>query len=165
VWGGTLEDSSFVARKLGVASGGYYASPRYLARRSEPESLEELAAHDLVTITKGHGTTEWRFWLGGKEKRVPIRPRLVVNDLELAARAAVAGLGIAPVPVSMAQPYIAKRKLVAVLAKWTPPGVDVHAVFPPGGSLVPKTRAFVEMLQGCFASHARSGSASGSKPR
>jgi LysR family transcriptional regulator, regulator for bpeEF and oprC len=165
VWGGALEDSSFVARKLGAASGGYYASPRYLARRPEPESADDLAAHDLVTITKGRGTSEWRFWQGGKEKRVPIRPRLVVNDLELAVRAAIAGLGIAPAPVSMVQQHLAKKKLVAVLQKWTPPGVDVHAVFPAGGSLVPKTRAFVEMLQGCFEQGARSASTIAARPR
>ncbi|MEI9951671.1 MAG: LysR family transcriptional regulator [Pseudomonadota bacterium] len=150
VWGGALDDSSFVARKLGVASGGFYASPRYLARRPEPESLDDLATHDLVTISKGQGASEWTFWMGGKQKRIAIRPRLVVNDVELAARAAVAGLGIAPAPVSLAEPYLAKKKLVAVLCKWTLPGVEVNAVFPAGGALVPKTRAFVEMLQTCF---------------
>lgn len=158
MWGGALDDSSFVARKLGVACGGYFASPRDLARRSEPKSPDDLAAHDLVTIIKGHGATEWTFWMGGKQKRVPIRPRLVVNDVELAARAAVAGLGIAPAPVSVVEPYLAKRKLVAVLRKWTPPGVAVHAVFPPGGALVPKTRAFVDMLQVCFKRESRSAS-------
>ncbi len=89
--------------------------------------------------------------LGGrKAKAHRIRPRLVVNDVELAARAAIAGLGIAPAPLSLVAPYLAKRKLVAVLQKWTPPGIDVHAVFPPGGALVPKTRAFLDMLQVCF---------------
>jgi len=150
VWGGALDDSPLVARKLGVASGGYFASPRYLARRAAPKSPDELASHDLVTITKGHGASEWPFWTSGKQKLVPIRPRLVVNDIELAVRAALAGLGIAPAPLSIAEPYLAKKKLVAVLAKWTPPGIDVHAVFPAGGALVPKTRAFVEMLQVYF---------------
>ncbi len=70
VWGGALDDSSFVARKLGIASGGYFASPRYLARRPEPQSPDELATHDLVTITKGHGAAEWTFWVGGKQKRI-----------------------------------------------------------------------------------------------
>ncbi len=155
VWGGALEDSSFVARKLGVARGGFYASPRYLARRPEPESPDDLATHDLVTISKGLGASEWTLWVGGKQKRVAIRPRLVVNDVELAARAAVAGLGIAPAPVALVETYLASKKLVAVLRKWTPPGVEVQAVFPAGGALVPKTRAFVEMLQTCFERESR----------
>jgi DNA-binding transcriptional LysR family regulator len=151
VWGGGLEDSSFLARKLGVASGGYFASPRYLARRPAPESPDDLGSHDLVTIPKGSGATEWVFVMGGKQKRVTIRPRLVVNDADLAVRAAVAGLSIVPAPAWVAAPYIVRRKLVAVLSPWTPPGVEVHAVFPAGGGLVPKTRAFVDMLEGCFA--------------
>ena len=32
----------------------------------------------------------------------------------------------------------------------TPPSRDVHAVFPPGGTLVPKTRAFVDLLDAFF---------------
>lgn len=150
VWGGALDDSSLVARKLGAVAGGYFASPRYLARCPAPKSPDQLASHELVTITKGHGTTEWAFWMGGKPKRVAIRPRLVVDDAELAARAAAAGLGIAPAPMAIAERYLEKKTLVAVLSKWTPPPVDVYAVLPPGGALVPKTRAFVDVLATCF---------------
>lgn len=147
VWGGPLDDSSLVARKLGVAAGGYFASPGYLARCPEPKSPDDLTAHDLVTITKDAGATEWPFAAGGKEKRVAIRPRLVVNDLELALRAGVGGMGIVPAPLSMAEPYVVKKQLVQVLRQWTRPAIDVHAVFPPGGALVPKTRAFLDLLR------------------
>jgi DNA-binding transcriptional LysR family regulator len=88
--------------------------------------------------------------MSGKPKRIAIRPRLIVDDAELAARAAAAGLGIAPAPLAIAARYLEKKTLVPVLSKWTPPPVDVHAVFPPGGALVAKTRAFLDMLQGCF---------------
>jgi DNA-binding transcriptional LysR family regulator len=150
VWGGTLDDSSLVARKLGVAAGGYFASPRYLASHPELETPDQLALHELVTITKGRGATEWPFSIGGKPKRVAIRPRLVVDDAELAARAAAAGLGVAPLPVAIAERYLTRKTLVAVLSKYTPPPVDVYAIFPPGGALVPKTRAFVDSLHTCF---------------
>jgi len=155
VWGGPLEDSSLVARKLGVAGGGYFASPSYLARRPEPKSPDDLGAHELVTITKDAGATEWPFVAGGKEKRVAIRPRLVVNDLQLALRAGIGGMGIFPAPLAIAEPYLAKKQLVQVLRQWTRPPIDVHAVFPPGGALVPKTRAFLELLQEGLARPAR----------
>ena len=150
IWGGALDDSSLVARKLGAAVGGYFASPGYLARRPAPRTPEQLASHELITITKGRGATEWAFSMGDKPKRIPIRPRLVVDDAELAARAAVAGLGIAPAPMAVAARYLEEKTLVAVLSKWTPPAVDVHAVFPPGGALVAKTRVFIELLATCF---------------
>lgn len=155
VWGGPLDDSSLIARKLGVAAGGYFASPSYLARRPEPKSLDDLSAHDLVTITKDGGATEWKFAVAGKEKRVAIRPRLVVNDLELALRAGIGGLGIVPAPLAIAERYVAKKQLVQVLMPWTRPALDVHAVFPAGGVLVPKTRAFIDLLQEGFGRKAR----------
>ena len=98
---------------------------------------------------------EWPFAIHGKRKLVAIRPRLVVTDVELAARAAVAGAGIVRAPMQVALRYLAKRQLVAVLADHTPPGLDLHAVFPPGGGAVPKTRAFLELLERWFAAAKR----------
>lgn len=155
IWGGPLDDSSLVARKLGIAEGGYFASPKYLGRRPAPKSPDDLTAHDLVTITKNAGATEWPFVAGGKEKRLAIRPRLVVNDLDLALRAGIAGMGIVPAPFSLAKPYVAKKQLVQVLRPWTRPALEVHAVFPAGGVLVPKTRAFIDLLQEGFGRKAR----------
>ncbi len=93
---------------------------------------------------------EWFFVIGGKSKRIPVRGPLVVTDLALAARAAAAGLGIVRAPIPIVRAYLERKELVAVLGDWTPPGVEVHSVFPPGGALVPKTRAFVDMLQAWF---------------
>lgn len=154
VWGGPLDDSSLVARKLGVAAGGYFATPNYLARCPEPKSPDDLTLHDLVTITKDGGATQWPFVAGGKEKRVAIRPRLVVNDLELALRAGIGGMGICPAPLSIARPYVVKKQLVQVLRPWTRPA-NVYTVFPPAGVLVPKTRAFLDLLQEGFGQPAR----------
>jgi DNA-binding transcriptional LysR family regulator len=150
VWAGALEDSSLIARNLGVAAGGYYASPRYLARRGEPDSPDDLATHDVIVVPKGDAPIEWAFVIGGKQKWFAMRPRLVVTDLGLAARAASDGSGIVRAPLAVVQPYIAKKQLIAILGRWTPPGLEVHAVFPSGATLVPKTRAFVDMLQGWF---------------
>jgi DNA-binding transcriptional LysR family regulator len=148
---GALADSSLVARRLGVAGGGFYASPRYLAARGEPSHPKDLAAHDVVAVPKGDGALEWPFLIGGKPKSFPIRPRLVVTDAELGARAAAAGVGIVRAPLQIVRPYLARRQLVEVLREWAPPGLTVHAVFPPGGGLVPKTRVFLDMLERWFA--------------
>lgn len=79
-----------------------------------------------------------------------IRPRLVVNDLELALHAGLSGMGIIPAPMTLAAPHVAKKQLIQLLRDWTRPAIDVHAVFPPGGALVPKTRAFLDLLSDGF---------------
>jgi DNA-binding transcriptional LysR family regulator len=150
VWLGALEDSALVARRLGVSEGGYYASPQYLARRGRPRRPDELAAHDAIVVSRGDPVPEWFFVINGKSKRIPIRGPLVVTDLALASRAAAAGLGIVRAPIPIVRAYVERKELVPVLRDWTPPGVEVHAVFPRGGALVPKTRAFVDMLQDWF---------------
>jgi LysR family transcriptional regulator, regulator for bpeEF and oprC len=143
---GALGDSSMLARRLGVMRGGYFASPRYLRQRGEPERPEQLREHDLIVIPKGDGPQQWRFAFEGKLRHVQLQPRLTVTSLDLATKAAVAGAGIVRAPLPHAEPYLRKQQLVPILEKWTLAGVDVHAVFPPGGGLVPKTRAFIDML-------------------
>jgi DNA-binding transcriptional LysR family regulator len=46
-----LPDSSLVARKLAAVEMHLYASPAYLARRGYPQTLNDLAEHDWVTLT------------------------------------------------------------------------------------------------------------------
>jgi len=147
---GPLEDSTLVARKLGVATGGFYASRAYLKKRGTPRTPDELPSHDTIAIVKATGTTEWPFLVGAKTTRIAIRPRMVITDLEIAVAAAARGLGIVKAPASVARPYLESRRLVAILEPFTPPGLDVHVVFPPGGGLVPKTRVFVDMLEAWF---------------
>ncbi len=147
---GPLEDSSLVARRLGRVTGGFYASPAYLARRPAPTRPQDVAAHDTILIPKAEAASEWPFWVQGKVKHVPVRPRLVVWDLETAARAAVAGVGIVRAPLQVVAPYLRRKALVPVLGEWTLPGLDVSALLAAGGGLVPKTRAFVDMLEAWF---------------
>jgi LysR family transcriptional regulator, regulator for bpeEF and oprC len=143
---GPLPDSSLVAKRLGSTTGGYFASPAYVKRRGRPKTPRDLASHATIVVPKGGRVGEWPFFVRGKTRLVQVGPRLVVTDIPLAVRAAVTGLGIVRAPLAAVRPALAAKHLVPVLAKWTIPPLDVHAVYPPGGSLVPKTRAFLEML-------------------
>jgi DNA-binding transcriptional LysR family regulator len=77
-----------------------------------------------------------------------VRPRLFVGSIDLARRAALAGLGIVP---SMRLEARAYKQLVAVLEDWTPPAFEVNALFARGRALLPKTRAMIDLLAAWFA--------------
>ncbi|NMO14223.1 LysR family transcriptional regulator [Pyxidicoccus fallax] len=154
---GPLDDSSLIARRLGRVSGGYYASPRYLQRRGAPSHPEELHDHATITIPGGEGPKDWPFASGTRKLSFRVKPRLEVSSFELAVRAAVAGLGIVRTPLYFASPFLARRQLVPVLEEWNPPGVWVHAVMPPGGALVPKTRLFLDALTDWFRQQGEEG--------
>lgn len=59
--------------------------------------------------------------------------------------AAIAGLGIAQLPRVIARDAVAAGRLVAVLPRWSPPPVPVHAVFASVRYLTPKVRAFIDL--------------------
>ncbi|WP_438043041.1 LysR substrate-binding domain-containing protein [Sorangium sp. So ce128] len=147
---GPLDDSSLVARRLGTATGGYYASPRYLDRRGVPARPEDLGRHETIVVAREEGPKDWPFVAGSRRRSIAVRPRLSVGSFELAAQAAAAGAGIVRAPLYFVRPFLSKKRLVQVLKEWTPQGFDVHAVFPPGGTLVPKTRVFLDMLAAWF---------------
>lgn len=145
---GRLADSSLAVRRLGVGRGGYYASRSYLARRGTPARPEDLAEHDTIAILRGDRMPEWHFTSGSRRRTIIVRPRLFVGSIDLARRAALAGLGIVP---SMRLEARAYKQLVAVLEDWTPPAFEVNALFARGRALLPKTRAMIDLLAAWFA--------------
>ena len=60
--------------------------------------------------------------------------------------AAQAGLGIAQVPLSMAQQAIARGELVELLPEAALEGVGIYVVYPSRKYLTPAVRAFVDLV-------------------
>jgi DNA-binding transcriptional LysR family regulator len=58
---GPLADSSLVARQVGSVRRVVVASPAYLARRGEPRTPSDLAAHDTIFGMARSPAREWRF--------------------------------------------------------------------------------------------------------
>ena len=52
---GPLEDSSMVARRIGMLKRVTCASPDYLARHGEPHEIADLADHHAVNFRSSHG--------------------------------------------------------------------------------------------------------------
>jgi DNA-binding transcriptional LysR family regulator len=47
---GAINDAGMVARKLGDFPLGVFASPKYLSRRGEPKSVDDLTKHDCIAF-------------------------------------------------------------------------------------------------------------------
>jgi DNA-binding transcriptional LysR family regulator len=48
--GKLTDNGNIIARKLGVFGAGVFASPRYLAKRSAPDSIEALTTHQCIAF-------------------------------------------------------------------------------------------------------------------
>jgi DNA-binding transcriptional LysR family regulator len=91
---GELDDSSFIASRVGTARRVTCASPAYLALHGRPQKPEDLRSHLCVTFDNLAASQTWRFSSPNGDVLVPIRSRLVVTTAEAAAAGAVAGVGL-----------------------------------------------------------------------
>jgi LysR family transcriptional regulator, regulator for bpeEF and oprC len=149
---GPLPDSRLVARQLGRFDYGLFASPAYLAAHGTPAEPAELERHDLVFFTGGLVKAGWTLHHPQREAPVSVKAsaRLRVNAGTGVRDALVKDLGIGQLPWVMADPLVAAGRLVAVLAPWQPPPVDVFALYPSSRYLPPKVRTFIDLALARF---------------
>lgn len=150
---GRLADSSLGARYLGVNPWVVVASPVYLKQRGTPATPAELATHDALVYSSVQGDDRWHFSGGGSERKalqVPVKGPLRSNNLSALLAAARAGLGIAALPWYVAHDSVRDKQLTPVLAAWSLPEQEIHAVYP-SPTLVPsKVSTFVDFARERF---------------
>lgn len=147
---GNLPDSSLAARKLGNLQYGLFASQDYLARRGTPVAPNDLVDHDRIVFSGGAQPQSWYLTNGAQNVKVEVAPRLQVNNSFAVRDAAEQGLGVAKLPLVIAQHQLVKGLLVPVLSEWKLPEVPVHALFPSARYLTPKVRAFIDLAVDAF---------------
>ncbi len=147
---GPLPDSSLSARRLGDLHYGLFASPDYLARRGVPRHPQDLAHHDRLEFSGSARTQPWLLENGADVFKVESTPRLRVNNSFAVRDAAAAAMGIAQLPLIVAQSLVEAKALVWVLREWQPPVISVHAVFPSTRYLTPKVRKFIDFAVDAF---------------
>ena len=142
---GKLADSTLITRPVGQGENGYYASPGYLKGRRLTHP-DDLVDHHLVVFSGTLRGLRWQFQIGKKVVDVPVRGRMVVNDLAIAQLAAERGHGITWLPTPYGREEVRHGALVPVLRKYWPPPVPVQLVYPSVRHLAPQVRAAIELL-------------------
>ena len=96
-------------------------APTYFARRRPPRTPDDLARHICVEYRRAADgdVLVWPFERNHKSRRVSVDGRVMVNDPDLAVRAAVDGLGIAYTIEALAEPFMRSGQLVRVLEGWS----------------------------------------------
>ncbi|CAN7646832.1 LysR family transcriptional regulator [Variovorax paradoxus] len=146
--GGALPDSGYVGRKLlGARTDGMVASPAYIAARAAPATLQDLAEHDCVTSPHPSGRTLWRLaGPGGAEEEVQVAGRFSGNTAQALRKAALAGLGIALLPPTMARLDLEAGRLVPVLPQYQRTGQGLSVLYPSRKHLPLAVSAFIGMV-------------------
>lgn len=116
---GKLPDSSLISRRLGNATHRLFASPAYLERAGTPRKLADLAKHAAIATHAIGGETRWELVGPSGPEHVDIEARIVGDGCAFIADAAMAGLGIALLPMWTGRHPAVKGRLEAVLPKYS----------------------------------------------
>lgn len=141
---GELKDSTLVSKKLGVVYFAVFASPKYLKTRKAPSHPRDLKDHECLHFTP-LGSEEWKLSSAKGSLHVPVKGRVIVNDLHMIRNLAVAGDGLALLPTFFCQQEQGAGKLVRVLKDWKSNPNPVQFVYPAQKYVTPKLSAFIQM--------------------
>lgn len=150
---GHPQEQSLIARRLTTVPRVLCASPSYLARRGMPRTLDDLAHHDCLLLTRRQGVAEpWRFGSGETLRAVTGTGRLSSGSGEVLHRWALDGYGISLEAHWDVADDLAAGRLVTALADQACPPLDLYATFLPGQPVPPRVRLFVDFIAAHVAS-------------
>lgn len=141
-------------RVMGPMRVAVVGAPGYFARRHPPRAPEDLAHHSCVQYRRAADGTmfEWAFERNGKSERISVGGPIIVNDTDLAVRAAADGLGIAYTIEALAEPFLRSGQLVRVLDDWSPSFEGLFLYYPGHRQVPVALRALIDMLRSAHRS-------------
>jgi len=144
-------------RVMGPLKVVVVGAPTYFARRRPPRTPDDLARHICVEYRRAADgdVLVWPFERNHKSRRISVDGRVMVNETDLAVRAAVDGLGIAYTVEALAEPFLRSGQLVRVLEDWAPSFEGLYLYYS-GHRQVPATlRALIDMIRTAPGSRTR----------
>jgi LysR family transcriptional regulator, regulator for bpeEF and oprC len=155
VWSGEIEDSSFVARRVGFLYFATCAAPAYIASHGRPLHPDDLAQHRCINhfSPRTGNISDWVFSKGRHRVQTSARGHIAVDDENSYVAAAEAGLGIAQIPAFVLKESMEKGSLELLLGDWFPEPSPLHVVYPQHRHLSVKVRVFVDWVAELLANH------------
>ncbi len=107
-------NDQLIARKIASLPFIFCAAPAYLARAGIPKTPEELSQHACLVFrypTDGR-FLPWTFMVNGQPVSAKLNPEFVSDDIDIIAKIAENGGGIARLASFIAQPLIERGQLI-----------------------------------------------------
>ncbi|MEA1086435.1 LysR family transcriptional regulator [Sphingomonas sp. CD22] len=127
----------------------FVAAPAYLADHPAPVDPDDLFAHRCLCYryTSSGVVHRWEFERDGRTVERTVRGDFITNDIDVMRDAAVAGLGVACLPLPHAALQLADCTLVEVLARWAPTLPPNHLYYPSRRQPTAAFQAFVAAMR------------------
>jgi DNA-binding transcriptional LysR family regulator len=150
---GRLPDSTWVAQRLCDFEWVLCASPDYLRRHGEPETLSELAQHQwLVGSRDGGSALQIELThADGRKETLRVEARITSNNQLSLEQMCTASLGVGMLTYPDVHDLLQSGRLKRVLPQWRPPVSPVWAVTPQRDNQPAKVRHAIAALRAHFA--------------
>lgn len=125
------------------------AAPAYLARHSAPTMPQEIPNHPCLNLRLPTSERLYGWSLSRRGMAVHVRPegQLVFDMITPIIDAALAGIGLANIPLDEAEPHLAAGRLVRVLPEWQQTLPGYHLYYPNRRNSSPAFMLLVEALR------------------
>jgi len=143
--GGSLKDSTIIARRIDTPARIVVASPEYLSDRQAPVAPNDLLSHSWIDYSPWSGR-RWEFRKGKSSESVVTTPALTVSAAEGLRAAVLSGLGCAIVSERMVHNELKSANLVHLLSDWQLEPTDLWLCSPAGRMMNARARAFADWL-------------------
>ncbi len=137
--------SALTTKRLARMDMVLCAAPEYLRRRGFPPDMAALAGHDGIFYVKERRLERWKFENAPVTVTLP-NPRIRSDDLEALCAGAVAGLGIAWLPVWLARDHLKRAHLTEVLPETNSTPYIIHAVWPQSALMPLRLRLALDVV-------------------
>jgi len=145
---GILEDSSLMAKRVGVAQLILVASESYLRKAPALKHPKDLRNHHCLKHIEPPSDDIWHLRTKqGKTAKVQIPQGTSSNAYPALKALAVMGQGIVLLPNSMCHAELSEKKLVRVLPEWATSEVPMHFVYPAQRFSSPKIKEMIPLLE------------------
>lgn len=148
-------NDQLIARKIASLPFIFCATPAYLDRAGTPQTPEEFSQHDCLVFRypTDRRFLPWTFMVNGQPVNAKLNPSFISDDIDIIAKIAVNGGGIARLASFVAQPLIESGLLRPLY--WSGHSenniesvpMDIFACVTERSALNSKVRAFIEFLE------------------
>lgn len=143
---GTLKDSSLIARRIGPKQNICCAAPDFLKTLSRIKHPTDLEKCNCVIMGKSLLNNTWRFMDKNKVLDIPVTGRYASNSMRLVIESALAGIGLAYVPLALVKPYLTSGQLVQVLKNYETPVSNMFIIYQSHRYLAAPIRLFIDYI-------------------
>ncbi len=157
---GDLKDSSYKAKRIGLARRMTVASPAYLKARGTPQTPEDLAYHNCIRFTRladYSGTSsawDYKNPKTGKVSSIKVSGNYAADNSSLVRDAAVNGIGIYQGPSWLFTKDVSEGRFTQILSDYEMEPFPIFLLHPPVDYVPLRINAMIEFLTTEFSINA-----------